>query len=125
MQSADIEEQLRGARLEVDGAIRLLVSASPDSLDRCAGILERAGRRLAGVQPQLQPGGGASVASTHSAREEARRLQTSVTWASRLLESAASFHLNWSRMRDTLCAGYTPCGQPAPPSPRSRISIRG
>ena len=124
MPGCQIEEQLRAARLEVDGAIGLLITASPDSLDRCARILEIAGQRLAGVQPQLQPGSRPSEESTGSAREEARRLRTSVRQASRLLEGAASFPLIWSRIRDTLCAGYTPCGHPAPPPPRNRISVR-
>jgi len=120
MAGAEIEDELRAARLEVDGAIQLLVSPSPDSLDSCARILETAGQRIAGFQPQLRQGG-----RTSRAREEARRLRFSVSRASRLLEGAASFHCNWGRMRDTLCAGYTRQGEPAPAPPRSRISIRG
>lgn len=117
-----IEDQLRAVCLEVDGVIPLLVSASPGSLDRCARILELAGQRIAAFQPILRDGGGAASAG---AREEARRLGASVAKAGRLLEGAASFHFNWSRMRDTFCAGYTPCGDPAPPPPRTRISIEG
>jgi hypothetical protein len=132
MPRAWIEEQLRAARLEVDGAIQLLVVASPDSLDRCAGILETAGQRIAGIQPQLQLASGALVAvtpgngeSTGNAREEAGRLRASVKRARRLLEGAAGLHLNWCRVRDTLCAGYTPRGDPAPPPLRNRISVQG
>jgi hypothetical protein len=120
MAGAELEEQLRAARLEVDGAIPLLVSASPVSLDRCARILETAGQRIAGFQPLLRGGGHAS-----SSRQEARRLRASVLRAGRLLEGAAGFHYNWGRIRDTLCAGYTPSGEPAPPPRRNRISIQG
>jgi hypothetical protein len=42
-----------------------------------------------------------------------------------LLEGADRLHLNWSRLRDTLCAGYTQSGHPAVPPPRNRISVRG
>ena len=120
MPQVGIEEQLRAARLEVDGAIQLLVAASAESLDRCAPILETASQRIAGFQSRLGEEGGNS-----KAREEARRLRSSVSRAGRLLEGAASFHFNWSRMRDTLCAGYTEGGAPAPAPPRKRISIEG
>ena len=120
MPAVGVEDQLRAARLEVDKSIQLLVSASPDSLDRCAAILETAGQRVAAAQPQLRAGG-----ATANAREEARRLRTAVARAGRLLEGAASLHFNWNQIRNTLCAGYTPCGAPAQPPPRNRISIQG
>jgi hypothetical protein len=116
--------QLLAARLEVDGAIRLLECPSPDSLDRCARILETAGQRIAGFQPRSGEGGRTSVTHT-SNREEARRLRSSVLRAGRLLEGAAGFHFNWGRMRDTLCAGYTRQGDPAKAPPKSRISVQG
>jgi hypothetical protein len=116
--------QLLGARLEVDGAIRLLESPSPDSLDRCARILETASQRIAEFQPRSGEGGRTSVTHTSNG-EEARRLRSSVLRAGRLLEGAASFHFNWGRMRDTLCAGYTRQGDPAKAPPKSRISVQG
>ena len=130
MPGAEVEEQLRAASLEVEGAIRLLVSPSPGSLDRCARILESAGRRIAGLQPQLREEGRTSMVHNSmvhrsNAREAALRLRSSVSRAGRLLEGAASFHLNWSRMRDTLCAGYTRQGDPAKAPQRNRISIQG
>ena len=130
MPGATMEEQLRAASLEVDGAIQLLVSPSPGSLDRCAKILETAGLRIAGLQPQLREEGRASLIHTSpidrsNARAEAVRLRSSVSRAGLLLEGAASFHFNWSRMRDTLCAGYTRQGDPAKAPQRNRISVEG
>ena len=131
----EIEEQLRAASLDVDEAIQLLVSPSPGSLDRCARILETAGLRIAGLQAQLRESGDTSLVHTSlvhpslvhtsSARKQALRLRSSVSRAGRLLEAAASFHLNWGRIRDTLCAGYTGRGDPALAPPRNRISIQG
>ena len=117
--------QLLEARLEMDGAIRLLESPSPDSLDRCARILEKAGQRIAVFQPQLREQDRTSMLPVSHALEEARRLRSSVLRAGRLLEGAAGFHFNWGRMRDTLCAGYTSQGGPAPAPPRNRISVQG
>jgi hypothetical protein len=128
MPGAEIEGQLLAgqllaARLEVDGAIQLLESPSPDSLDRCARILETASQRIAVFQPQLRQAGRTAV--THINGDEARRLRSSVLRAGRLLEGAAGFHFNWGRMRDTLCAGYTRQGDPAKAPPKSRISVQG
>jgi hypothetical protein len=122
------EALLSEARLEVDEAIQLLVSPSPGSLDRCARILESAGHRIAAFQRQTQPEPGRSEALNRTranVREEARRLRSSVLRAGRLLEGAASFHFYWGRMRDTLCAGYTRRGEPAPAPPRTRMSFQG
>jgi len=121
MPAGPVEEQLRAARLEVDGAIPLLIQASPDCLDRCAQILEAAGQRIAGFQPLLRRGG----VGRSAALEEARRLRSSVSKAGQLLAGVAGLHTNWNRVRDSLCAGYTPGGNPAPPPARKRISIQG
>jgi len=120
MSAVEVERQLREACAEVDDAVRLLETPTPGSLDCCAHLLEAAGQRIAGFQPQLQ-----AAAGSHNARQEARRLRSSVSYASRLLEGAASLYFHWSRIRDTICAGYTPRGEPALAPIRNRISFQG
>ena len=118
MATAVLKEQLQATCGEVDRACELLTSPSAESLDRCSQILEMAGRRLAESEARW---GGGDVA----VMEGAQRLWTSVRRAARLLDGAARFHLNWSRLRGAMTGGYTERGDPAPVSRGSRISIRG
>lgn len=119
MPAADMVERLRAARAEVDRACALLVSPSPEVLDRCSRTLETAGSRLAECRPLLREGTG-----NPAALQEARRLQAAVRHAGRLLEGAASFHLHWSRWLGAMCAGYTQGGHAAPAPHGNRVSIR-
>jgi len=45
MPLATVVEQLAAARLDLDRAGELLLSPSPEALDRCSSVLEAAGRR--------------------------------------------------------------------------------
>jgi hypothetical protein len=120
MPAADVVEQLLAARSEVDRACALLVSPSPEALDRCSRVLETAGSRLEEWRPRLREGIG-----NPAALEQARRLQAAVRRAGRLLEGASSFHLNWSRWLGAVSAGYTERGDPAPVPRGNRILVRG
>jgi len=120
MPTAAFEEELRAARCDIDAAVRLLESPSPAIVDRCAGILQSAAGRVAGLQTQTL-----RVGSRAEAREEANRLRNSVGRFARLLEGAAGFYTNWARVRDALCGGYTATGTPAPARFASRISLQG
>ena len=120
MPTTAFEEELRAARFAIDGAARLLESPSPAIVDRCAGILQSAAERIAALQAPILP-----PTDRSAAREEANRLRNSVWRAGRLLEGAAGFHTNWGLVRDTLCAGYTASGTPAPARFASRISLQG
>src|SRR5438477_7403721 len=116
--AADVEERLTAVRGEVDRACYLLLAPSPESLDRCARLLETAGRRLAEVRPDLRGG-------RPAARTEAHRLRSSVRHAAQLLEAASSFHLNCNRLRGVLTFGYTERGDREPVPGVSRISLSG
>lgn len=120
MPAADVVEQLLAARWEVDRARALLLSPSPEALDRCSQVLETAACRLEQWRPRLREGIG-----NPAALEEARRLQAAVRRAGRLLEGALSFHLNWSRWLGAMSAGYIPGGDPAPVPRGNRILVRG
>ena len=75
---------------------------------------------MAQLQPQLRQGAG-----NPAAQQEARRLRMAVMCAQRLLENAASFHVNWGRLLGALSAGYTERGDPAPAPRRGRICVQG
>jgi hypothetical protein len=119
MPGVDLVEGLLATRTDVDRACELLESPSPETLDRCSIVLEKAGCQLAEWQPQIRSGGGEPAALA-----EAGRLRASVRRAGRLLEAALNFHLNWSRLRDALCGGYTRSGEPAAVPRGNRISYR-
>lgn len=126
MDAPEVHEQIRAVRLSVDRTIDLLLSPSPAALDRCSQILETAGRQLAKFQPLLGQKRGTRAADEEAkGLEEAKKLRWSVIRASRLLDGAAKFHDGWRRLRDTLTAGYTERGAPAPAPARCRILIHG
>jgi len=126
MAAPEVHERIRAVRLSVDRTIDLLLSPSPAALDRCSEILETAGRQLAEFQPLLEQSRGTAAAFEKASRlEEARKLRWSVVRANRLLDGAAKFHDGWCRLRDSLTAGYTDRGAPAPTPARRRILVHG
>jgi len=120
-----MEERLQAARREVDRACELLVSASPESLDRCTQILETAGLQLAQLKPQPSERTARGGIEDSESLLEAHRLGASVLRAARLLEGAYTFHFTWNRLRGAMTFGYTERGDPAPVPGVSRISTQG
>jgi hypothetical protein len=106
--AAAVIEQLASTRMQLDAACALLLSPTPDAVDRCATQLESTGSRLAGVCDQM-----AAAQGDPAAIEEARKVRRSFERASRLLDSAAQFHQNWQAVRGALTGGYTNRGEPA------------
>ncbi len=120
MPVATVVEQLAAARLELDRAGELLISPSPEALDRCSSVLEAAGRRLTEWQPRLT-----GQAGDPEALAEAWRLRRSFRRTERLLQSAGDFHCNWISLRGAMTGGYTASGDPAPVLHGPRISLQG
>ena len=114
---------LKAALQEVDRACGLLILASPESMDRSALALEAAlGYCRASESCQLRP---STADERADALEQARQLRAAVRRADHLLETAAKFRRNWTRMLGAMTGGYTGQGSPALVSAANRVSVRG
>jgi len=120
MRGAALVEQLMAARQQLDFACELLVKPSPEAVDNCSSVLEAAGHSLAECQPGLN-----AQAGNATALEAAWRLRRSFVRTTRLLHSAADFHLNWMQLRGAMTGGYTGSGESAPLLHGNRISLHG
>ena len=120
MPGATVVEQLAAARLDLDRAGELLLSPSPEALDRCSSVLEATGRRLTEWRPRLVERTG-----DPEALAEAWRLRRSFRRTERLLQGAGDFHCNWISLRGAMTGGYTSDGDPAPVLHGHRISLQG
>jgi len=98
------------AQQEVEAACELLIDPSPPNLDRSAGILASAAKRLA---------------ETPAPAAHSRQLRASIHRAGRLLESAAQFHRGWRQILVAMTEGYTAEGGLAEPPPAARLSLDG
>ena len=116
----DAASGLAAVRVEVEGACRSLVLASPEALSYCEGALERAAEALRrGRAAWDWKSAGAA------ARIEASRLQTGIRRAGRLLSSASGYHAGWLRILSAMAGGYSPRGEAAPMPGMRRISLEG
>src|ERR1035438_6961735 len=92
----DAASGLAAVRVEVEGACRSLVLASPEALSYCEGALARAAEALRrGRAAWDWKSAGAA------ARIEASRLQAAIRRATRLLSSASRYHAGWLRILST------------------------
>jgi len=114
-----IAQHLAEVRSQLDRTCGRLLTPSPEVLDQCSTDLEAAIRQLANCQPQLS-----SNTGDVDALAEAWHLRRTFLRARRLMESAATFHGNWVRVRGTMSGGYTPTGDPGPVLHHSRICLR-
>jgi hypothetical protein len=110
--SASANERLAAARVAVDDACQLLISPTPEQMDRCARLLESAAAELRSFLQSLRASNHIQTRAEELA--ETRSLVSSILRARRLLESAGAFYANWLRCLAALCGGYTGHGQPAP-----------
>ena len=119
MPGEPIVEDLAGVRAQLDGACDRLVMASANTLDACAEDLGYAVRQLADWQPRLR-----AHAGNAAALEEAWRVRRTFLRAQSLLQSAADFHNNWTRVRGAMSGGYTPTGEPVPVRHTGRVFLQ-
>jgi len=113
-----VVEQFAGTRAQLDAACALLISPTPEVLDRCAVLLESAGRQMTECQAQI-----AGLRGDPTAIEGAWRVRLSFLKVGKLLANAARFHSDWMSVRGTLTGGYTDRGEPAPVRHARRIWI--
>lgn len=119
------KERLSEARSQVIEASRLLISPAPESLDRCALLLETAITSVAGCYAELTAMRDTRPAPDVAALEEARRLQHAIGLVKLLLDTAVNFHRHWSRRLGMMTSGYTADGEPAAVEHGSRVLGRG
>jgi hypothetical protein len=105
----------QGAELarEVDGVCLLLISPSPEIMERCERVLEGARSALSDWRPQ------------RSELHALKQLQAALGRAGRLLESAFQYHQRWRRRLDSHLGGYLPGGNPAVVAHPGRVILEG
>jgi hypothetical protein len=112
-------ERLGAARSRLEQACGWLLSPSPDTLDRCSGILESAASELDGNLAALSLARG-----DPEALAECWRLRRAVRRAGALLENAAAYHREWDRMLGGMADGYVRGGEPAAVLRPGHIDLR-
>ena len=98
----------------------LLVTSSPEYLEGCPGLLQRACSVIADFRPGLSEARG-----NRAVLDEAQRLQFAVRHAARLLESALNYHVRWNQILGAMTGGYTEHGDPAPVPRQGRVCLTG
>jgi len=120
MTRAHIVEGLSAARSQVEQVCGILVSPTPELLDACPGLLERACSVAAGLRPGMEEARG-----NPEAVAEARRLEAAVRRAGSLLASALDYQTQWNRILGAMTGGYTPAGDAAPVIHTGRVCLTG
>jgi DNA repair ATPase RecN len=118
MTPAEVQNQLRSARSELEHVCKLLESPAPASLDRCAAIMGRVVAELEAARRDISQAGELAAA-------EARRLQPVIHRVRSLLELAARYHSRWRQILAAMSGGYTVMGAPTPIRSQARFSIQG
>jgi hypothetical protein len=118
MTPAEVRNQLRSARDEVERICKLLETPTPAVLDRCGAAMQRVIGDLENNRQWIAEAGEIGIA-------EARRLRPVVRRARALLNLAANYHDRWFHLLSGMSGGYTLRGAPAAPRLQSRLSLRG
>ena len=110
------EETWAEARQRMQAVCDLLVSPSPDNLDRSASLLAAAtiDLRTEATRPDVRT----ALGSVEAVHELVHRAGT-------LLEGAAEYHRRWRALAGSLTAGYTPGGRPGEFVPSGRVCVQG
>jgi hypothetical protein len=120
---ASTKQRLSEARGQVLEASRLLVLPAPESLDRCALLLETAIVSVGACYSELRSR--PDTVRDEPALEEARQLQRAIGLVKLLLDAASDFHRHWSRRLGMITGGYTSDGEPAAVEHAYRVLGRG
>jgi hypothetical protein len=115
---APLYAQFESTRAQLDSACDLLLSPTPDALDRCSVLLESASHQMAACQSRI-----ADARGDAAAIEAAWQVRRSFVRAGKLLENAARFHGDWLAVRGAMTGGYTNRGEPAPVRHTGRICL--
>jgi hypothetical protein len=104
----------------VRGSIRCLLEPTAESLDRAEVLLREAQARLQATADSPPPSSPEHRMRLRSSVEDLRR---ALERTSGLLAHAAGFYAGWTRLRNSLAAGYTAGGQPAEVPSGNRLSV--
>jgi hypothetical protein len=118
MTPAEVQSQLRSARVELERVCKMLESPTPAVLESCGAAMERVIAELGAGRKWMPQAGEIGVA-------EARRLRSVVRRARALLNLAANYHSRWHCILASMTGGYTVLGAPAPLPFKARVSIQG
>ncbi|HEY7387181.1 MAG TPA: hypothetical protein VH640_01645 [Bryobacteraceae bacterium] len=102
-----------------------MASPVPESLDRCALLLETAITSVAACYAELTATKDSVPAPDEEAVAEARQLQRAIGLVRLLLDTAYNFHRHWTRRLGMMTGGYTSAGEPAGVEHGSRVLGRG
>jgi len=111
-------ERLAAACRQVEQVCTLLVSPSPEILDRCPLLLANAQAKILDSPHWLRSGDVDALA-------EANRLRRAVLRADTLLRNAWAYHRNWNRLLGSLSGGYVPGGRPATVAHQGKLLLQG
>lgn len=104
--------ELVAGREMAEQVCQLLVTATPEALESCTGVLSAAVEKLRSI------GGDPDAA-------EARRLYLAVRKATKLLQNAADYHAGWISWLDARTGGYGASGEPERMARRRLVCVRG
>jgi hypothetical protein len=117
---AAVPERLAAARSAVEQSCHLLLTPTPDILDRCAQTLSLAIGELAASRDLMAPFKGDCVVLA-----EVRQIQSKLFLASRLLENAAAYHSKWNRILVSMLEGYAALGRAPTVARPGRLAVEG
>ena len=106
-------DEIRAVRRRLAEVRFLLISPSPDEVNRCVPLLEEAITRMQAIQPAPERTG------------ELRALRFELGVVGRVAAGGAEFYHEWARMLAAAAAGYTAAGEPAPLTAAGSLSVRG
>ena len=118
MGAAAVLEQFAAVRAQLDSACDLLISPTPDVLDRCSSLLESVTNQMTDCRSSVD-----ALRGDPAAIEEAWKVRRSFVKAGKLLANAARFHRNWVAIRGAMTGGYTDRGEAAPVRHTGRVCI--
>jgi hypothetical protein len=114
------EDRIREAQAALDAARALMLEPSVARVDGSIPHLERAVACLNAVQVHFRVGPADPVAGVGLLK-----LGQSVRRVTRLIESAAGFHLGWAQRFAVATVGYTAQGEPAQTDCGGKLSVEG
>ncbi len=117
---AGVPEPLTAARAAVEQCCHLLLTPTPEVLDRCSVALSTAIGELAGSRDLMAP-----LKGDPGALAAVRQIQAKVFLTSHLLENAATYHARWNRILASMLEGYTSCGQTPSVARPGRLAVEG
>jgi hypothetical protein len=117
---AAARDRLAAARSAAEQSCRLLLTPTPEILDRCAATLSVAIGELANSRDVL-----AAFQGDPGVLAEMRQIRSKVSLAHRLLENAAAYHSQWNQILVSMLQGYSADGTVPTTARPGRLAVEG